>query len=220
MEFKTPGELVPKLDIGFAVSLLGDIFGFNSPVFFPSYAVKDWEVRGYQVNDIIVEDNPDRISVLGTPIFGSFTVGGEAYKTWNPITGALDNVRLGEFEFPVATIVEFRRPKNITKTPMIGGVGTVKEIYGLDDWNISIKGICMADASRKGQKTLKEQMYVLDRLNEVAGSIAIQNGAIFSERRISRLVIENLAYSPVQGKPGIMPFEIQAVSDEDIILTL
>lgn len=220
MEFKTPAELAPKIDVGFVGSMLGKVFGFNSPIYLPyELSTRMYIPGGYDVQ-LVDEVTFDRLSQFGTPVVGSFTIAGGNYRFYDLKTGKLKNSRIGDFEFPIASLVEFSRSKNIIKTPTIGGVGSVKEIYGLEDWSISIKGICMPDSSRKGYQTTEEQIFALTKLNEIAGSLEIAQGNIFLKKNISRLVIESLAFSPVQGKPDIMPFEITATSDEDLLLTL
>jgi len=104
------------------------------------------------------------------------------------------------------------------KEKTIGGKGSVKEIMGLDDWEISIRGIIVDDESRESQKTAKQQQYYLDRISEIAGSIKVE-GSIFADRYISHIVIETPRFSPVQGKPGLIQYEIQASSDEAFLLT-
>jgi hypothetical protein len=107
----------------------------------------------------------------------------------------------------------------VSKTQMAGGVGTVKEIYALQDWDISINGIILLDPyNPDGQQSVADQMELMERFNEIAGSIVV-SGQVFTQKNISRITIESLKTSPVQGKPNMMQYSISAVSDEDIILT-
>ena len=85
---------------------------------------------------------------------------------------------------------------------------------GLSDWNINIRGVIVFDDSRENQKTVHEQQYALDRLNEIVGSISIL-GKIFEERLIHHILIQDLRYSSVQGKPEFLQYEIDALSDEE-----
>ena len=50
---------------------------------------------------------------------------------------------------------------NCSKTKVLGIHGTIKEVYGLDDWKINIRGFCIADKSREGYKTVAEQVNAL-----------------------------------------------------------
>lgn len=228
-------RMIPTIDVAFVGKLLGDVFGVQSPVYLPTW----WKGRDYQAeaysgvkidslsnqpddytialnDDIVDDDSPVR---FGNKTFGSFWLRGGKYLSYNQYSGKLEKNTYSKFLMPLATIVEFNRDKNIVKTPTTGSSGTVKEIYGLDDWNITINGIILPDAERKGiEKTVEGQKEILQRFCEIAGSLEV-DGQIFYNRRISRITIEKLAFSPIQGKPNMMPFTIQACSDEDILLT-
>ncbi len=225
-------KLTPNIDVGFVASLLSDVFGVNSPIYFPymlgsEFSPKDYalpeDYSGYPT-DMMEPDRYDRLSAFGTPVFGSFSIAGGTYKVYDKITGMLvDRVYQG-FEFPLATLVDFSRPKSITKTPTIGCAGTVKEIYGMEDWVISIKGLCLNDPSRMwSTRRAVDQKLALIALNEIAGSLEVDSlnaGRLFLEKGISRIVVEDLRIGSIQGKPEVIPFEITASSDEDILLSV
>ncbi len=207
------------LDIWYAVNLLGDVFGVESPVYLPyslgeRYALSDAD---YKV-EVVADEQYDRLSQFGTPIIGSFTVKGDTYKVYDKRTGMLEDKEYSSFEFPVASIVDFSRDKNVIVTPTIGSTGSVKEIFGLQDWRINIRGICMNDTSRKENVTAKEQQLALIALNEIAGALIIEKGSIFLDKQITKLVIESLSFTAIQGKPGLIQYEIQAISDEDFLI--
>lgn len=61
-----------------------------------------------------------------------------------------------EYEIPNATI-GFQGKKRIVETPMIGRRGTVKELVSLDDYEITISGVCI------------DQDFPEDALQELAG---------------------------------------------------
>lgn len=212
-------KTIPTLDIGFATSLLGDAFGFNSPIYLPytfkdRYALSDVNYKLEYVND----EQADRMSQFGTPVMGAFSVRGGEYKVYDKRTGMLRAKEYSIFEFPVATIVDFSRDKDIIETPTIGSVGTIKEIFGLGDWKINIRGICLNDGSRKQQKTAQEQQMSLIALNEIAGALMIEKGSLFLDKQITRIVIKSLSFTAIQGKPNIIQYDIEAVSDEDFLV--
>jgi len=222
------GKLVPNIDVGFVASMLSDVFGVNSPIYFPYILGSEFKPKEYKLPEDYSGYNPaldetyDRLSVFGTPVFGSFTIAGGTYKVFDKRSGKLIDKTFMEFEFPVATLIEFKRPKTISKTPTIGSAGSVKEIFGFEDWQISIKGICLNDPSRWGTVNASEQKLRLIELNEIAGSLEISQekaGKIFHEKGISRIVFEDLSIGAIQGKPNMIPFEITATSDEDILIT-
>lgn len=195
-----------------ALNLMVQLFG-------KPYVVNDTENRqeitGYSLTTETA-DEYDRLSQYGTPLIGTFTAKSNTYKRYNK-DDKLEDFKLDDFEFPVATIVEFSRKKSTVVSATIGGKGSVKEIMGLDDWNISIKGLIVYDGSRKKYKTVKEQQKQLDELNNITGSIGI-DGKIFFERGIHHIVINELRYTPIQGKPGLVQYEITALSDEEFFI--
>lgn len=238
--------LIPKLDIGYAVSLLGDVYGFNSPVYLPYSRKREFEARGYVLPENIKNDAingysgikiiPDedkfsaqkdksRYSSFHTIVLGDFWMEGGDHFIFDEYSGKLITKKYSDFEFPIASIVTFTREKNVVKTPILGGHGTVKEIFGFDDWQIQIDGIIFTDASKRdierGQEafvTMTEQMNQIQQIDKIAGSIKV-TGDVFSFKEITRIVIESISFNPIQGKPKIMPYSIKACSDSDILLT-
>jgi len=204
------------IGIDTAINMLSQLF--YTPCIVPADKKAKQLLNRYNVTSN-ADDAYDRLSQFGTPVLGTFwAVPDDLPYLVYGINDKLVERDAFRFEFPVATIVDFSRPKNIVKEKTIGGKGSVKEIMGLDDWEISIRGIIVDDESRDAYKTAKQQQYALDRLSEIAGSIKVE-GKIFAERYISHIVIETPKFSPVQGKPGLIQYEIQATSDEAFLLT-
>ena len=202
-----------------ALNLLVQLFG--RPYIVPGDEKTEQIVGAYnvtvQADDETDKDTfgEDRLSQFGTPVFGTFWAvpGSLPYLRYDD-NNKLVETKIPSFEFPIASIVEFSRPKGTVVTETIGGKGSVKEIMGLSDWVISIRGLIVQDDSRNSFKTVAEQQKQLDKLNEVAGAIKI-NGKLFFERDIHHILIQELRYTPVQGKPGLVQYEIDALSDEE-----
>jgi hypothetical protein len=224
----------PPIDTGYVSRLLSDVFGVESPVFVPWFLERTYKAPPYTdvkegnpatglAQTYSTELKPVAADYDGAPVrfgqktFGAFWLLGGIYKTWD-YQGNLIDIELTDFLMPLATLVEFTRAKTVTKTPTLGGIGTVKEIYGFEDWSISINGIILPDTLNPlTQQTVDEQMKALQLFHELAGSIDV-SGQLFAERNITRLVTESLKFSPVQGRPGMMQYSIEAVSDNDLLL--
>jgi hypothetical protein len=98
-------------------------------------------------------------------------------------------------------------------TRINGGSGTVKEIYGFDDWQVTINGFLIPDASQpQGFKTPLEQEKELIKWDNLASSIAVF-GELFAVRKIKNLTIKGISFEPMRGKPNIRTFTITAISD-------
>lgn len=204
------------LGVDAAINMLSELFG--RPYIAPADEQAKQLLGSYNVT-IPQEDVYDRLSQFGTPVFGTFW----AVPDDLPYLVYGNNDKLVErefakFEFPVASIVDFSRPKYIKKESTIGGKGSVKEIMGVGDWEVNIRGILCDDTSRVAQQKARQQQYAIDKLNEIAGAIKLA-GRIFEERNISHIVIESVRFSAVQGKPGLIQYEIEAISDEGFLLT-
>lgn len=207
-----------RTNINFVSKLLQESFGVSTPIHTP-FEVKDrYDLDATYNLEFVSDSEADRLSQFGTPVLGSFTIAGGKYLVYDRITGILGKKEYASFEFPVTSIVDFSCDKNIEKTPIIGTVGTHKTTTAINDWKITIKGFCLNDPSRRGQQTAREQQMALIALNEIAGAIEIEKGALFLDKEITRFVIESVRFPALQGKPNIIPFEIEAVSDEDFLI--
>lgn len=216
----------------YGVKLLTEVFGANAPVFIPWGRTRDFsaggfddtpgevaaEIGGYGPIVLSSPEEAERMSWMGTPVVGAFGFCAGSYHTYTA-KGQMGQVEMADFLFPYATMVTFSRTMNMTQTKVIGNAGTVKEIYGLDDWGIQIQGICLTDRDRPAHQTAAEQMDELVRWRNVADRINV-NGRLFSNKDIYALCIKSFSITPQQGRPGAIPFSIEAVSDEPIELVL
>lgn len=199
--------------------LLGDIFGVSSPIYIPWFN-KDvpWQAGASQGVSYVDEEEAEALSYLGTPVLGTVTFMGGSYKVYDN-KGALNNQSMNDFLFPYATIVDFSRAMNVTKTKVLGSDGTVKEIYGLDDWSISIRGIALDDEQRPAQKTAHEQIEELVKWRSVCDSINV-NGKLFNNKDIYALCVDSLDIRPKQGQYNVITFDMKCTSDKPMELLL
>lgn len=226
----------PNIDTGYISKLLTDVFGVQSPVYVPWFHERDYHALPftdvkegtapggvalpYSNVEVKSQDAEDRDAPVrfGQKVFGYFSFNGGLYKTWDYKGNPVD-IQLGDLLMPLASLIEFTRQKTVMKTPTLGGLGTVKEIYGFEDWNISITGIILPDNLNKvGHQTVSEQITAIQLFHDVAGPIDV-SGPMFSQRNITRIVTESLKFSPVQGRPNMVQYSIDAISDSDLLLT-
>lgn len=155
-----------------------------------------------------------KMSWMGTPVMFPMKFKGGAYNRYTK-SGRLLLNRYNDFELPYASVADFRRAKNITKTNMLGSNGTVKEIYGFDDWQIRIRGLCLDTP----EMSAYEQHLQLLKWEEIADNIEI-SGALFKDKSIYSITIEDFDFKQPQGKQNVIPFEITASSDEPLELQI
>ena len=183
-------------------------FGTNLPVYLTVPIGKE-PARTAEYGSIrtVEREEAMRLSKLGTPIVFpvKFTAG--SYKFYDYQSKIVEK-QLADFWLPPATMVDFSRVKNISRTDVIGGNGTVKEIYGFDDWQIRIRTVCHNDelSSREYEKRLIEW-------SEVIQSISVE-GDLFGWKNIHNLVIESIDIRSLEGTPIDIPIELNCISDE------
>lgn len=220
------------IDPTYEVSKLFEVaFGVTSPVFLPNpfhlppakikyNAPKAQQSEEASYNDIKVVDakEAERLSWMGTPIVFPFTFKGGTYQVYNA-EGDLVNVQMADFEMPAATLVNFTQEKVIVRSKLPGNIGTVKELYGFDDWSIQIRGICLNDQSRATAKTAIEQQNELVKWFKICNGIPVV-GDQFFKKDISALSLGTINFTALERKPDVIPFEFSCFSDQRIELIL
>jgi hypothetical protein len=190
-------------------------FGINSPIYFPKTEEKNSPVLTYEGVEILPDYyDADSTSWMGTPILFSATFKNGTYKQYNSI-GEVIEVSLDDFQLPSATLFSFRRAHNITRTNLLGSNGTVKEIFGFDDWTIDVRGVALDEPNKSASSQIDELL----KWERLADSMKI-SGSLFNQRRIDRVVMQDWADNIQQAQPGVIPFSFQLFSDEAIELIL
>lgn len=155
-------------------------------------------------------------SALGTPILFPITFEGRKYNIYDQ-AGRIVQKDMKAFRLPISTICEFNLSKIDTLTPLSGGVGSVKELFGFDDWNINIKGLCFIDPSHPQATSPYEQDRILTEWKMLADAVDV-TGELFLSKGIHQIYIREIKTSQLAGKPDFIPFEITAYSDKVIDL--
>lgn len=159
-----------------------------------------------------------RTSHLGTPIILPLYLAGGNYNVYNEL-GEVKLQQFENFEMPAATLVSMRRAKIITRTKALAAKGTVKEMYGFDDWRIDIRGFCLADPSHPTAQTAYAQKKILAKYENIVGGISIYS-ELFDDMGINAITIDELTFNQLKGKPGVIPFYMRCSSDEPLELQL
>ena len=202
----------------FVGNVLREVFGIQSPV----YLANAWfdqsaVIPNYEGIQLLPEEESGTVSMLGTPVFGDISFEGGQYNVYNKLTGVIEKTSRETYTLPYSCIVDFSRQNNIITTPVLGGTGTVKEIYGIGDWDITIRGI--AFNNDKDGNSAHEQIKQLIEWSDLCDSIEV-GGSVFLSKLINRIVIKNIDIQPIEAKWNVIPFIIEAMSDEPIELTI
>ena len=157
------------------------------------------------------ESAPVGFSSLGTPIFSNLIFPAGSYKDE-------DGVQI-DFEELVLNIVLFdvSQSKEIIKTPITGKRGNIKEYISDGDYTINIKGVLTSenpnaypwDAVRK-----------LKKIVEVPRHLEIVSKLLNDVHNINYIVIESYSFPMNEGVQDAQYFDISAVSDDPIVLTI
>jgi hypothetical protein len=198
--------------------LFSAAFGINSPIFITEQLPFDNENFKFDYKGIGVLDNyyeKDKTSWMGTPVIGLLKFKAGSYPIYDS-KGEINLVRYEDYLLPPSTLFSFRRAKNITKTNLLGNNGTVKEIFGFDDWIIDVKGLCLDD---NNGISARDKITLLEEWVALAGAINISS-KLFVNKNIHAVVIDDYKQESVQGSPGIIPFSMTLISDDAIELIL
>jgi hypothetical protein len=166
-----------------------------------------------------------RESYLGTPILQPITFLASKYETIKGYgirdfgtfertkenAGKIEIINYADFTLPASSIASFSSRKIINKTAMPDGF-TAKEIYGFEDYRITIRGFLLEDPGQpQGHFSIKEQERELIKWDNVQANIPIA-GEYFNIREIKAISIESLEFPALRGRPKIRPFLINAIS--------
>lgn len=204
------------MDIRYDVAQLFQLaFGVNLPVFVPypllgAPPAPIYDFSGLQEMETFDDYNDfDNLSYMGTPILFQTRLMAGNYKVYEK--GTLAYKSFETVWFPPATMFSFRRAKNIIRTNVLGSDGTVKEIFGFDDWIIDVKGLCLDEPGKSARSQLRELL----SFEKIADAVSVE-GALFNTYDINRVCISDWSSNVPQGKPGVIAFECQLISDQDM----
>lgn len=202
-------------------AVLGQLFrtAFGvSPIYIVEPLGKPEEIKIEGFNPSVKDEfiNEDQVlkSVYGTPIIFPVQFRGGDYPVYDWY-GKPKMKRYDDLWLPATTMVDFSRAKNVIKTNVLGANGTVKEIFGFDDWNIRIRMLCLNDNRFKA----REYADMLQDWFEIAGGINVF-GSIFSKKEIYNIIVEDFDIKSVTGSPDVIPIEMSAVSNEPVEIFL
>lgn len=121
------------------------------------------------------------------------------------------------YTLPNATI-EIRGKKNIVSTSLVGCNGTVKELMGIDDYRIAIKGIIInyKDITLKNELAQLSEIWNLNkalRLTDSFSKYALQANE-------TMIVIKDLGLPDMKGISYAQAYELDTETDINLELTL
>jgi hypothetical protein len=129
-------------------------------------------------------------------------------------------MQLDEVMLPNEPLISISLAKNVVKTVVAGGDGTVKEMIGADDFAILIQGWAIKEGARSSvPNSLVPDAYPEEWLRKLI-MLAKRNRRLdvrcqlLTYFNITGLVIENIDFPAIEGADDHFAYQIKAVSDE------
>ena len=166
-------------------------------------------------------NDPQITSYLGTPVFSNiiFIPGSYKDKKGQTVNSGeiLKNDEKNE-NFKIDTVLfDVSQQKQIIKTNIQGLSGTVKEYISKGDYQISIRGAVVSPSSLRYPE---EEVAQLKEYLEAEAAIGVASRFLDDVFNIQTIVIESFSFPQVEGLQNVQLFEISAVSDDPIELTV
>lgn len=199
--------------------VLADVFSINLHANY-EININDADKQLYQFqNNIILNeaDQSSEMSQFGTPVFGVVKFEEGKYNVFNRYSGKLEKATYLSYTLPYTCLIDFSRDNDVIVTKTLGG-GSVKEIFGVGDWKINIRGIAVNGSDKVGN-TAHSQITNLIKWADISDAIEC-SGYLFDSKMIRRLVIQKLDIQPIEAKYNVIPFQIEAISDDPLELVI
>ncbi|MGB1217370.1 MAG: DUF6046 domain-containing protein, partial [Saprospiraceae bacterium] len=149
----------------------------------------------------------EKASYMNSPIVAPMKFIGGRYKENRSDTAF---IAYEDFDMPPVTLVEFSRRKNIIQTRVAGRDGTVKEYIGMDDYQVTFRGMMV---NREENLPPELQIRQFAALTEVPDKIDIE-GDFFEYLGIFSLVVESWTLPQLEGHPAVQPFTLTCIQDK------
>ncbi len=173
-------------------------------------------IKEYKIGVPEKIDNNQMMSYLGTPIMSPIWFESKKYQVFDDF-GDIKLEKFERFRLPSATLVSMRRAKIMTETKARASKGSVIEMYGFEAWKIDIRGFCLPDPAHKTAQSAYEQKLKLQSYENIVDSIGVLS-ELFNDLDISNIVIKEINFNQLKGKPEVIPFYIRCLSDEPLEL--
>lgn len=127
-----------------------------------------------------------------------------------------------EFPFPNEPLISMSLAKTIVETATVGKErkGTVKEYINTEDYQITIRGVCMHEDKDRREEYPAEQVQALQKMFEINDSLEIVNNPFLLLFDIKALVLKEIEWDEMAGEQGLQKYTIKAVSDQDFYADL
>lgn len=138
-------------------------------------------------------------------------------EIWLPVKLLHEDLPGGAYLLPY-TVISIEGEKNIVKTPLAERKGSVRELYNIDDYDITVKGFLIDDKDRVWPSS---EIARLQDFYESFTSLGLDNALTNIFLKDSRVVITKLSLPEVVGgRKHVRPFVMKLESDSVFELEL
>jgi len=125
-----------------------------------------------------------------------------------------------EFTLPNEPLISLSLVKTIVETATVGKYrkGTVKEYINTEDYQITIRGVCINTKDDEAYPT--DQVDLLNRMFDVNEALEVVKNPFFELFGIRKIVLKEIHFDEMMGQPNLQKYVITAVSDQDFYADL
>ncbi len=127
-----------------------------------------------------------------------------------------------EYTFPNEPLISLSLSKTIVETATVGKYrrGTVKEYICTEDYQLTIRGVCVNEDVDLRDEYPAEQVQMLHQMFEINDSLDVVANLFLDQFDIKRLVLKSFDLEDMAGQQGLQKYTITAVSDQDFYADL
>jgi hypothetical protein len=125
-----------------------------------------------------------------------------------------------EFALPNEPLISLSLAKTIVETATVGKYrkGKVKEYINTEDYNITIRGVCVNTEDDEAYPF--DDVQALDKMFAVNEALSVVSNPFFTLFGIGKVVLKTIDYDEMLGQPNLQKYTITAVSDQDFYADL
>ncbi|BFO64126.1 DUF6046 domain-containing protein [Chryseobacterium sp. KCF3-3] len=151
-----------------------------------------------------------------TGIARSLLLGGKYFQTLKV------SYKKEHYVFPNEPLISMSLAKTIVETATVGKErkGTVKEYICTEDYQITIRGVCVNEDENRRDEYPSQQVQELQKLFEINDSLKVIDNPFLILFDIKNIVLKNIEFEEMAGQQGLQKYTIYAVSDQDFYADL
>lgn len=114
--------------------------------------------------------------------------------------------------FAPPLMMDFRRSKDIIATETNGDDNVIVERWGIQPWEVSIKGILIDVQNHHYPSDYIRKLHQLFKINDVLEAYGVQ----FEEKDIDNIYLKDISITPLEGFPDTVQFSLTASSIKSV----